>query len=193
MIIYIFNGGKDMNLDELRTDITKRTKKGLPFIIASVIIWCAVLVVWLLPIKNILTKNLLTFCCTAPLVPLAYMISKIIKAEFSIKDNPLSKLGLLFSCNQFLYILIAMWIYYTVPNKMVMVLAIIFGAHLLPFGWLYKSKAYSVMSVLISFTMLIIGIMFNAVVVSIVMVVFEIIFCIWLMLENWVPGTCKRM
>lgn len=173
-----------MNLDELRTDIAKRGKKGLPFIIASVIIWCAVLVAWVIPIENTTTRNLLTFCFTTPLVPLAYMISKIIKAEFSINDNPLSKLGLLFSYNQFLYILIAMWVYPTVPDKMVMVLAIIFGAHLMPFGWLYKSKAYSVMSVLISFTIFIIGIIFNAVVVSIVMVVFEIIFCIWLMLEN---------
>jgi hypothetical protein len=173
-----------MNLDELKIDIAKRGKKGLHFIIASVFIWCAVLVVSLLPIEDILTKNLLTFCFTAPLLPLAYMISKIIKAEFSAKDNPLNKLGILFSANQFLYLLIAMWVYPTVPNKMVMVLAIIFGAHLLPFGWLYKSKAYSVMSVLISFTSIIIGIMFNSTVVSMVMVVFEIIFCIWLTFEN---------
>ena len=173
-----------MDLDELRIDIAKRSKKGLHFIIASVIIWCAVLIIWLLPIEDILTKNLLTFCFTAPLVPLAYMISKIIKAEFSTKDNPLNNFGILFSCNQFLYILIAMWVYPTVPDKMVMVLAIIFGAHLLPFGWLYKSKAYSVMSVLISLTIFIIGIMFNAVVVSIVMILFEIIFSIWLMFEN---------
>lgn len=173
-----------MDLDKLRIDIAKRGKKGLHFIIASVIIWCAVLVIWLLPIENILTKNLLTFCFTTPLLPLAYMISKIIKAEFSANDNPLNKLGLLFSCNQFIYILIAMWVYPTVPDKMVMVLAIIFGAHLLPFGWLYKSKAYSVISVLISFTTFITGIMFNAVVVSIVMIIFEIIFSLWLILEN---------
>lgn len=173
-----------MDLDGLRMDIAKRGKKGLHFIIASVIIWCAVLFVWLLPIEDILTKNLLTFCFTAPIVPLAYMVSKIIKAEFSTKENPLSKLGLLFSCNQFLYILIAMWVYPTVPEKMVMVLAVIFGAHLLPFGWLYKSKAYSVMSIFIAFSILIIGIIFNAVVVSIVMIVFEIIFSVWLVVEN---------
>lgn len=173
-----------MNLDELRLDISKRGKRGLHFIIASVIIWGAVLMVWLSPIEDILTKNLLTFCFTAPLPPLAYMISKLIKAEFSTKDNPLNKLGLLFSFNQFLYLLIAMWVYPTVPDKMVMVLAIIFGAHLLPFGWLYKSKAYGVMSVVISFSALIIGIMFNVVVVSVVMIVFEIVFCIWLMHEN---------
>ena len=159
-------------------------KKGIHFIIASIIIWCAVLAVWLLPIEDVQMKNLLTFCIITPLMPLAYIISRIIKAEFSTNDNPLNKLGLLFSLNQFLYILIAMWIYPTVPDKMVMVLAVIFGAHLLPYGWLYQSKAYSVMSVVISFTMIIIGIIFNAVVVSIVMVIFEIIFCIWLVLEN---------
>jgi len=43
-------------------------------------------------------------------------------------------LGVLFSVNQLLYLLIAMWIYPTVPEEMVMVLAMIFGAHLLPYG-----------------------------------------------------------
>lgn len=172
-----------MNLDELRMDISKRGKKGIHFIIASVILWCAVLVVWLLPIEDVITKNLITFCVITPLLPLAFMVSKIIKAEFSAKGNPLNELGLLFSLNQFLYILIAMWVYPTVPDKMVMVLAVIFGAHLLPYGWLYKSKAYYVMSVIISFTILIIGINFNAVVVSLVMIVFEIIFSLWLMFE----------
>ncbi|MBC8059709.1 MAG: hypothetical protein H7Y18_03495 [Clostridiaceae bacterium] len=173
-----------MDLDKLRIDISKRGKKGLHFIMASVVIWCVVLIIWLLPIEDVLTKNLLTFCFTAPLVPLAYMISKLIKAEFSSKDNPLNKLGILFACNQYLYILIVMWVYPTVPEKMVMVLAVIFGAHLLPFGWLYQSKAYYVMSVLISVTTLITGIMFNAIAVSIVMILFEIIFSIWLMVEN---------
>jgi len=173
-----------MGLDLLRIDIAKRSKKGLHFILASVIIWCAVLIIWLLPIENILNRNLLTFCVTAPLPPLAYMFSKLIKAEFSIKDNPLSKLGFLFSMNQFLYLLIPMWVYPTVPDKMVMVIAVIFGAHLLPFGWLYKSKAYTVMSVLISLTAIIVGIIFNAVIVASIMLVFEIVFSILLINEN---------
>ncbi len=173
-----------MNLNELRIDIAIRGKKGLHFIMASVVIWCAVLVVSLLPIEDVQTKNFLTFCFTAPLLPLAYLFSKIIKAEFSTNDNPLNQLGLLFSCNQFLYLLIAMWVYPTVPDKMVMVLAVIFGAHLLPFGWLYRSKAYSIMSILISFSALVIGILFHAAVVSSLMVGYEILFCLWLMLEN---------
>lgn len=172
-----------MNLNELRNDCAIKQKKGLHFILASIIIWLAVLFVNLSSLP-VLTKNLLTFCATAPIMPLAYFISKIIKVEFNNKDNPLNNLGVLFSVNQILYLLIAMWIYQAVPDKMVMVIAIIFGAHLLPFGWLYKSKTYMGLSVIIPLSILIIGIKHTAVTVSIVMIFFEIIFSILLVLEN---------
>lgn len=179
-----------MELDRLRENIAVRGKRGLHFILASIIMWSAILVVWLLPIKEVSTKNLLTFCITAMLLPIAFMISKLIKAEFSTKDNSLNALGILFSCNQFLYILIAMWIYQAAPEKMAMVLAIIFGAHLLPFGWLYKSKAYFVMAIVVSFTSLIVGIIFSPVIVAIVMISLEIIFSIWLSFEVKALGNC---
>ena len=123
------------SLNELRVDCSIKQKKGLHFILASIVIWCAVLGIQLTSLL-ILTKNLYTFCLTATLMPLAYIISKIIKADFSNRGNQLTGLGILFSVNQILYLLIAMWVYPTVPEKMLMVLAIIFGAHLLPFGWL---------------------------------------------------------
>jgi hypothetical protein len=50
-----------------------------------------------------------------------------------------------------------MWVYPTVPEKMVMVLGMIFGAHLLPYGWLYKSPTYMALSVIIPISILIIG------------------------------------
>ena len=77
-------------------------------------------------------------------MPLAYFVSKLIKVDFQNKGNPLTNLGILFSVNQILYLLIAMWVYGTVPEKMLIVIAMIFGAHLLPYGWLYKSKVYRV-------------------------------------------------
>lgn len=83
--------------------------------------------------------------------------------ELRLDISKQGKKGIYFNCHV---------VYPTVPDKMVMVLAVIFGAHLLPYGWLYKSKAYSVMSVLISFSILIIGINFNEVVVSIVMIIY---------------------
>jgi len=135
-----------MNLEELRFNCAIEQKRGLHFILASVIIWFSVLIVHLTTLP-ILSKNLITFCCTAPLMPLAFFISKIIKVDFRNKENPLTNLGVLFSVNQILYLLIAMWVYPTVPEKMLMVIAMIFGAHLLPYGWLYKSKSYTVFAI----------------------------------------------
>jgi uncharacterized protein DUF7010 len=180
-----------MNLDEMRLDSAFKQKKGIHFILASIIIWGAVFVVHLTTLP-ILTKNLLTFCCTAPLMPLAFMISKIIKVDFTNKDNPLTNLGVLFSANQMLYLLIAMWIYNAVPEKMVMVLAMIFGAHLLPYGWLYKSRSYMVLSVVIPITTLIVGANFPPYIVAGFMIAVEIIFS--LLLSNEVKkltGTGK--
>jgi Family of unknown function (DUF7010) len=81
---------------------------------------------------------------------------------------------------QLLYLLIAMWIYNTVPDKMVMVLAMIFGAHLLPYGWLYKSTSYVVLSVIIPIAALIVGINFPPHVVAGFMIVVEIVFSLLL-------------
>ncbi len=151
----------NLNLDQMRLDSATKQKKGLHFILASVIIWTAVLIIHMTALP-ILTKNLLTFCFTAPLVPLAFLFSKIIRVDFTNKDNPLTNLGILFSVNQMLYLLIAMWIFNAVPEKMVMVLAMIFGAHLFPYGWLYRSTSYMVLSVLIPIAALIVGIKFSS-------------------------------
>lgn len=172
-----------MNLEELRNDCAVKQKKGLHFILASVVMWGVILVIQLTSLP-ILTKNLLTFCCTAPLVPLAFFVSKVIKVDFQNKGNPLTNLGVMFSLNQILYLLIAMWIYPTVPDKMVMVIAIIFGAHLLPYGWLYKSKSYVVFAVIIPFLSLIIGCIFETYVLAAVMVAIELIFSSCLIIEN---------
>lgn len=179
-----FIGGvRRLNLNELRIDCAKKQKKGLHIILASVIIWTAVLIVQLLDVP-ILTKNLLTFCCTAPLLPISYFISVIIKVDFQNKGNPLTKLGVLFSVNQMLYLLIAMWIYPTIPDKMLMVIAIIFGAHLMPYSWLYISKTYLILSIIIPILALIIGLKFEPYILASMMIVFEILFSLLLIVEN---------
>ena len=173
-------------MDTVRSDLARRTKRGVHFIIASIVLWTGILVVWLWPVEDVLTRNLLTFFCTAPLMPLAYLISKILKAEFSAKDNELNNLGILFSINQMLYILIAMWAFAAAPTNMVMILAMIFGAHLLPFSWLYKSRAYLIMSIIIPLAMLIVG--YNlpeerVFILAGMMICLETIFAAWLGIE----------
>lgn len=70
------------------------------------------------------------------------------------------------------------------PEKMLMVYAMIFGAHLLPFGWLYCSKAYYVFSVIIPVCVLVLGIFFSSAVIAVFMLITEIVFCTFLFIEN---------
>ena len=132
----------------------------------------------------ILTKNLFTFVCATILLPLSYLVSKLINVDFQNKGNPLTELVILFSVNQALYLLIAMWIYPTMPEKVLMILAIIFGAHLLPYSWLYKSRVYLVLSILIPFLALIIGLNFEPAILALTMTGIEIIFSLALVWEN---------
>ena len=170
-------------LQELRIDNIRKQKRGLHFIMASVFIWIAVLMIHLSPLP-IITKNLFTFCCSTPLILLAYLLSFILKIDFQNKGNPLSGLGFLISLNQLLYILIAMWVYAAVPEKMLMVYAMIFGAHLLPYGWLYQSKCYYAFSIIIPFAVLLLGIYSSAILIAIFMLITEMVFCILLIIEN---------
>lgn len=177
-----------MTVDQLRMDLARRNLKGLHFILASIVIWVGIFLVWFVPLGgNVYTKNLFTFFCSVPLMPLAFFFSKLLKAEFSSKDNPLNNLGIIFSVNQFLYILIAMWAYAAAPNHMVMIFAMIFGAHLLPFAWLYQSRAYLIMSILIPVIALIMG--FNlpenrVFIIAATMVLLDSVFVTWLTIEN---------
>ena len=132
----------------------------------------------------ILTKNLFTFYATAPLMPLAFLISRLIKVDFRNKENPLTSLGVLLSVGQIPYLLIAMWVFSAVPEKMLMIMAMVFGAHLLPYSWLYKSKSYMVFAIAIPFLALLVGIYFEPYVLALVMVGVEILFSLCLAAEN---------
>lgn len=117
------------------------------------------------------------------MLPISFFISKIIKVDFQNKNNPLTNLGVLFSVNQIVYLLIAVWIYPTIPDKMLMVLAMVFGAHLMPYSWLYKSKSYFAFSIIIPVAALIIGLEFEVYILAIVMICFEVLFSILLSFE----------
>ena len=170
-------------MEQTKKACARGQKRGLHFIMASVIIWALVAIVNFtkLPIE---TKNLLTFCCTCPLMPLAWMLSKPLGITFSDKENPLSSLGIIMSMAQIPYLLIVMWVYAAVPEKMVMTLAMVFGAHLLPFGWLYDSKVYYIMSAVVTIGALVLGLMFPPQILALCMVAVEIIFCLLLVAEN---------
>ena len=171
-----------MNLDELRNDLALKQKKGLPFICASVVIWLLIVIVILLDLPQY-RENLFIFCCSCPLLPISWAISKVLKVDIFDKSNPLGNVGFLFTCNQLLYLLIVMWVFSAVPDKMVMVYAMVFGAHLLPYSWLYKSVSYRVFAIVLPIVSLIIGCMYSAIFVAVTLFVVECVFVMFLFAE----------
>ena len=171
-----------MHLEELRNDIIIKQKKGLPFICASVVIWLLILIVVALDLPQD-KENMLVFCCSCPLMPISWLIGKALKTDIFDKSNPLGNVGFLFTCNQFLYLLIVMWVFSAVPDKMVMVYAMVFGAHLFPYSWLYKSVSYRIFAIIIPIVSLVIGCLFSALWVAGTLLVAEILFVAVLFLE----------
>ncbi|MCR5352521.1 MAG: hypothetical protein K6E35_08555 [Bacteroidales bacterium] len=170
----------------MRIDLARRQKKGLHFIVTSIILWAAIFVSQVLDL-SLWQQNMFIFVCSAALFPLALLASRILHIDFQSKDNPLTKLGILFSVNQMLYILIAMWAFAKAPEQMLMIYAMIFGAHLMPFSWLYRSRSYLIFSILIPIASMAIGLLLPSCALALFMVVAEIVFSCCLAAE------CKKL
>ena len=177
------NKSFENNYRELKTEAMILQKKGLPFMMASVVIWSAVTIVRTLPV-DIMTKNLYTFYCPGLLIPCVIVFSLMIGARpFAKRSNPFNKLGLINTMNQMLYLLIVMWAFNQKPEAMLMLFAMVFGAHLLPFSWLYESKTYFVTSIVTTLGAMIISIFAPEIYVGLFMIVCQIVMSVLLMIE----------
>lgn len=167
----------------MKIEYAVRQKKGLPFIMASAVLWTIMLVAYLTDL-SLSTKNIIAMSCSALLMPVGMLFGKIIKVDIFSKENPLSSLSILAALNQLLYLPIAIWAMYAVPEKMIMIYAIITGAHFLPYYWLYFSPTYFYASIIIPVTSLILGINADQVMICLYFVIIDIIICLLLRLEN---------
>lgn len=70
------------------------------------------------------------------------------------------------------------------PEKMLMVYAMIFGAHLMPYSWLYQSRSYMLLSILIPILALIVGLTQTNAVLAGMMLGIEVVFSLALVWEN---------
>ena len=171
------------HLNLLKKESQVSQKKGLPFMMASVVIWALIIGVRMMDIE-IVAKNMLTFVCSCLLMPLAFLFGKIIKVNiFQKMDNPISKLAFLCTLNQMLYLLIVMWAYSQKPEAMLMLYGMVFGAHLLPYGWVYDSKTYTVASIVNTFGSLIVALVWGSIAAAGFVMAVQIIVCIALFAE----------
>lgn len=167
-------------LNALRKDAAIIQKRGLPFMMASVVLWTAITISRIV-MTDINAMNFFTFMVSGFLMPLASIFGKLMKADIYRKtNNPINRLGFLCNINQFLYLPIAMWAYSAHPGSMLLIYAIIFAAHLLPFSWVYDSKIYFYGSVIESVGVILVAYAFGYPIATGFIVIMQIIVCIGL-------------
>ena len=158
------NKSENQVLNELKIEYAVKQKKGLPFIMASAVLWTIMLITFLTDL-DIAIKNIIAMCCSALLMPVGMLFGKIIKVNIFSKENPLGSLSIVAALNQLLYLPIVLWAMYDVPDKMIMVYAVVVGAHFLTYYWIYFSPTYFYASIIIPIVSLIFGLYFSQVIV----------------------------
>jgi len=149
------------SLEKLKREIQLQAKNGIDFIFAAAIVWFLIFLIWKYTNNISYNKSVLTFIVGSILIPLALGLSKVLKTNWKIKDNPLQPLGLWLNFAQLVYFPFLIFILIKYPDYFIMAYAIITGAHLFPYSWFYDEIGYAVAAVLIS-----VGSMFIAIFVN---------------------------
>lgn len=147
---------KSEHFNALRTELSIKSKNGMEFTLAASIIWLVMVFVWQLEFKPY-DKAVLVFIAGAPMLPLAYLFSKLLKTQWKIENNPLQPLGLWLNFAQLFYFPFLIFTMIKMPEYFIMTYAIITGGHLFPYAWFYKTNWYAIFALLIVLGSLIIG------------------------------------
>lgn len=137
------------SLSKLKLEIQLQAKNGIDFILSAGILWLIIYFLWTLDYTSY-NKSILTFMVGAILLPLAFGLSKILKTNWKVKDNPLQPLGLWLNFAQLIYFPFLIFVLIKYPDYFIMAYAIITGAHLFPYAWFYDEIGYAITAMLIS-------------------------------------------
>ena len=144
------------NINNLRNELSIKSKNGLPFLIAATIIWIIIFIIFSTQL-SIIRKNIFTFYSTGLMFPISIFIAKIINADWKTNDNPLGKLGLYLNLAQIMYFPLLFWAFSKNPEYMIIFFSVITGAHFFPYGWFYNTKAYFIIAPITSITVMLLG------------------------------------
>jgi len=147
----------EQQLTAWRLELAVTAKNGLNFILAASFIWVAIALVWTLPYPPA-RLSFLTFFVGPAMLPLAWVLSKVLRTTWTLPHNPLQPLGLWLNVAQLLYFPFLIFIYGRQPTYFLMTYGIITGAHFFPYAWFYNTRAYAVMAAFIAVGCLFIGV-----------------------------------
>jgi hypothetical protein len=140
---------KNQDLKNMKLELAINAKSGVDFILSAGIVWFAIYFIWAMDFGSY-DKSVLTFMVGAILLPLAFGLSKLLKTNWKVKNNPLQPLGLWLNFAQLIYFPILIFILIKFPDYFIMTYAIITGAHLFPYAWFYDEMGYAVTAIILS-------------------------------------------
>lgn len=147
----------EQQLNAWRLELAVTAKNGLNFIVAASLTWAAIAWVWTLPYPPA-RLSFVTFFVGPLLLPLAWVLSKVLRTTWTLPHNPLQPLGLWLNIAQLLYFPFLIFVYSRQPAYFLMTYGIITGAHFFPYAWFYNTRAYAVMAAVIALGCLVIGV-----------------------------------
>ena len=143
-------------LNQWRTELSVQAKNGIDFMLAAVIVWLGIAYIWTLDFTAY-NKSIFVFMAGAGFMPLALLLSKVLKTNWKVAGNPLQPLGLWLNFAQLFYFPFLVFVLMKMPEYFIMTYAIITGAHFFPYAWYYKTVWYAVFAGVISVGALVIS------------------------------------
>lgn len=140
---------KPETLTSLKNQISIESKNGIDFTISGTLIWAVLAVIWASEMESY-QKSIWVFMAGTPLLPLAFLLSKVLKTNWKISNNPLQSLGLWLNFAQLFYFPFLIFILSRMPEYFLMTYAIITGAHFFPYAWFFNTKWYAIFAGIIS-------------------------------------------
>lgn len=150
-------------LDELRADVSARTGRGINAIIAGIGLWTVFAILGLV-IRNEFVLALCYVFGSGLLFPLSLLVAKAMRLDTYAKGNGLGTLAGIIGSVQILFIPLMVGAILLLPAAVPWFLAVLVGAHFLPFSWLFASRAYVFAAVSIPVAAGLIGLLLPAIV-----------------------------
>lgn len=172
-------------LRELQEGIIRSARRGFPILITGAIFFAALAIVasWV-PLK---TLGLGWIFGMMVIFPSGVLLGAVLKVRVMTTDNPLGTLGGLVAGVQAFFIPVFVVVYQFVPQYLPLAVGLLGGAHFLPYSWIYRSRAYTFISVGTGVTSLVFGIGFVSSAYTLVPLSIATVYSLgvlWILYEN---------
>ena len=133
-------------LEAEKTRVIRATRMGVGMPIAGMVYWLAFAV--LVSRFEIQSAVYMAFFATGLVFPLGILFTRMAGGDLFTKSPPLTALGLQLAAVQIFFWPVITILASLAPRWTPYCMAVLIGSHFLPYGWLYRSRGYMVLTIL---------------------------------------------